>query len=138
MSTANPRRSRARRWLLRLSLGTAAACVVTCGTWSLVRARVGDPAAQLSDHWYAGHRVLDRHGQLLRELPSDTGVRGQPIELAAIGPRLIQSTLLALVDRRRAGLPEARGTALLVHLAHNLGALEAGQISRLHGHGCAS
>jgi len=93
MSTANPRRSRARRWLLRLSLGTAAACVVTCGTWSLVRARVGDPAAQLSDHWYAGHRVLDRHGQLLRELPSDTGVRGQPIELAAIGPRLIQSTL---------------------------------------------
>ncbi|HEY0133031.1 MAG TPA: penicillin-binding protein 1C [Nannocystis sp.] len=87
------RQSRLRRWTLRLSLGTVAACAVTCGTWSLVRARVGDPAAQLDDRWHAGHRVLDRRGQLLRELPSDTGVRGQPLELEAMGPRLIQATL---------------------------------------------
>ena len=91
MSTAKQRR--VRRWLLRLSLGTVAACAVTCGTWSLVRARVGDPTAQLQDRWHAGHRVLDRHGQLLRELPSDTGVRGQPLALEAMGPRVIQATL---------------------------------------------
>src|SRR5687767_5849009 len=84
---------RLRRWLLRLSLGTAVATAATCGTWSLVRARIGDPAAQLADHWHAGHRVLDREGRLLRELPSDAGLRGQPLELAAIGPRLIQATL---------------------------------------------
>jgi len=79
--------------MLRLSLGTAAAGVLTCGTWSLVRARLGDPAARLADGWHAGHRVLDRHGRLLRELTSDTGVRGQPLGLDEIGPRLVQATL---------------------------------------------
>ncbi len=90
---ASTRPRRLRRWMYRLSLGTAVAGALTCGTWSLVRARVGDPADRLADDWHAGHRVLDRHGQLLRELTSDTGVRGQPLELEAIGPRLIQATL---------------------------------------------
>ena len=58
-----------------------------------MRVRVGDPSDRLADDWHAGHRVLDRHGRLLRELTSDTGVRGQPLELDAIGPRLVQSTL---------------------------------------------
>lgn len=84
---------RFRRGLLRLSLGTAVAVAASCGAWSLVRARAGDPSAALADAWHAGHRVLDRHGQVLRELPSDAGLRGQPIELEAIGPRLVQATL---------------------------------------------
>ena len=91
-STVN-RLRRIRRGLLRLSLGTAVAVAASCGAWSLVRARAGDPSAALADPWHAGHRVLDRHGQVLRELPSDAGVRGQPIELEAIGPRLVQATL---------------------------------------------
>mgnify|MGYP001160338973 CR=1 FL=1 len=90
---ASTRPRRLRRWIFRLSLGTAVAGALTCGTWSLVRARVGDPADRLADDWHAGHRVLDRHGRLLRELTSDTGVRGQPLELEAIGPRLVQATL---------------------------------------------
>ena len=90
---APTRPRRLRRWLIRLSLGTAVACAATCGTWSLVRARIGDPADQLADRWYAGHRVLDREGRLLRELTSDTGVRGQPLELEEVGPRLVQATL---------------------------------------------
>ena len=79
--------------MYRLSLGTAVASALTCGTWSLVRARVGDPTDRLADSWHAGHRVLDREGRLLRELTSDIGVRGQPLDLAAIGPRLVQATL---------------------------------------------
>ena len=90
---APTRPRRLRRWLLRLSLGTAALCAATCGTWAVVRARAGDPAAQLADRWHAGHRVLDREGRLLRELTSDIGVRGQPLALEDIGPRLIQATL---------------------------------------------
>lgn len=90
---APTRARRLKRWIYRLSLGTAVAGALTCGTWSLVRARVGEPSDRLADEWHAGHRVLDRHGRLLRELTSDTGVRGQPLELEAIGPRLVQATL---------------------------------------------
>jgi penicillin-binding protein 1C len=86
-------RSRLRRWALRLSLGTVAVTALTCGGWSLVRARVGEPSAQLADAWHAGHRVLARDGRLLRELTSDAGLRGQPLALEAIGPRLVQATL---------------------------------------------
>ncbi len=89
---ATPRPRRLRRWLKRLSFGTVA-LAASCGTWSLVRARIGDPAAQLADPWHVGHRVLDRHGELLRELPSELDLRGQPLELPAIGPRLVQATL---------------------------------------------
>ena len=92
-TTTVTRLRRLRRGLLRLSLGTAVAVAASCGAWSLVRARAGDPAAALADRWHEGHRVLDRHGQLLRELPSEAGLRGQPLELEAIGPRLIQATL---------------------------------------------
>jgi penicillin-binding protein 1C len=84
---------RLRRGFLRLSFGTAIAVAASCGAWSLVRARSGDPAAALADTWHSGHRVLDRRGNVLRELPSGAGLRGQPIELEAIGPRLVQATL---------------------------------------------
>ena len=50
--------------MYRLSLGTAVAGALTCGTWSLVRARVGDPTDRLADSWHEGHRVLDREGRI--------------------------------------------------------------------------
>jgi len=94
MASPTPTRSsRLRRWTLRLSLGTALAAAATCGTWSLVRARAGEPSSKLTDSWHAGHRVLARDGRVLRELTSDLELRGQPLELDAIGPRLVQSTL---------------------------------------------
>src|SRR5690606_11620962 len=88
----HPRR---RRWLLGLSLGTLAIAALTCGTWSLVRARVGEPRAELADPWHEGHQVLDRHGRLLRELTSDLGLRGQPRQLDELGPRLLAATLVS-------------------------------------------
>lgn len=84
---------RARRWLLRLSLGAAAATTVTCATWSYVRTTVGEPSERIADAWHTGHRVLDRDGQVLRELTSDLELRGQPLLLADVGKRLVQSTL---------------------------------------------
>lgn len=84
---------RARRVLLRLSLGTAAITTATCATWSFVRDQVGDPSEHLTDTWHASHRILDRDGHLLRELTSNLDLRGVPLELDAVGPRMIQSTL---------------------------------------------
>lgn len=86
---------RTRRWLLGLSLGTLAITALTCGTWSLVRARAGEPSAALADTWHEGHRILDRRGRILRELTSDLGLRGQPRDLDAIGPRLVVATLVS-------------------------------------------
>jgi penicillin-binding protein 1C len=88
-------RPRLRRWLLGLSLGTVALTALTCGTWSLVRARVGEPSSALEDDWHEGHRILDRHGRLLRELTSDLGLRGQPRALDEIGERLVIATLVS-------------------------------------------
>lgn len=84
---------RLRRWLIGLSLGTASLAALTCGTWSIVRARVGEPSAELTDKWNEGHRVLDREGRLLREITSDLGLRGQPRELGELGPRIVAATL---------------------------------------------
>lgn len=92
-STTPTRSSRVKRRLLHLSLGTALISAATCGGWSLLRARAGDPADKIADRWHAGHRVLARDGRVLREMTSDLELRGQPLELDAIGPRLIQSTL---------------------------------------------
>lgn len=86
---------RIRRALLRLTLGTAAATVVTCGAWDLLRTDLGDPSKHLGDAWHTGHRVMGRDGRVLRELTSDLELRGQPLALADIGPRLIQSTLIS-------------------------------------------
>lgn len=84
---------RLRRWLIGLSLGTATLTALTCGTWSIVRARVGEPSAALADNWHEAHRVLDREGRLLREITSDLGLRGQPRALGDLGPRIVTATL---------------------------------------------
>lgn len=87
--------SRLRRWLLRLSLGTLVTAALTCGAWSLVRARAGEPSAELDEPWHEAHRVLDRRGRLLREITSDLGLRGQPKELGELGPRILEVTLVS-------------------------------------------
>lgn len=87
--------SRLRRWLFRLSLGTLGLCALTCGTWSLVRARVGEPSSELAERWHEGHRVLDREGRLLREITSDLGLRGQPKTVDELGPRIVAVTLVS-------------------------------------------
>ena len=84
---------RVRRLLLRLSIGAAAATTLTCAGWSYVRSQVGEPSSRIADTWHTGHRVLGRDGRVLRELTSDLELRGQPLELDAVGPRLIQATL---------------------------------------------
>lgn len=114
-------RPRLRRWLLGLSLGTLAIGALTCGTWSVIRARAGEPTAAMGDTWHEGHRVLDRRGRLLRELTSDLGLRGQPRELDDIGPRLLAATLVS-EDKTffdHDGLdPQAIARALLQSVRH--------------------
>ncbi len=85
----------ARLWLRRLALATTLGVVVGWVGWSAYRTRVGDPVALFDDDWYSGHRVTDRNGAILRELPAEDGRRGRPIALDDVGERLILSTLAA-------------------------------------------
>ena len=79
-----------RRPLVALSLVVAAMV-----GWLGYRAWVGDPQASLEDGWHAGHRIVDRDGSLLRELPSELGARGRPIALEQMGDRLVLATLVS-------------------------------------------
>ncbi len=91
-----PRRGRRRRLLLALlTLTVGTAWLGWAALWSWLRQEVDRPRASLQDDWYSGHRVLDREGQLLRELPAEHGRRGQPLPLTAIGARLITATVIA-------------------------------------------
>lgn len=63
--------------------------------WEWLRSEAGDPVESLEDDWHRGHRVLARDGSLLRELPSESGRRGQPLPLDEIGERLILTTLVS-------------------------------------------
>lgn len=63
--------------------------------WSWLRTEVDRPREALHDDWYSGHRVLDRDGRLLRELPGELGRRGQPLPLHEIGDRLVTATLIS-------------------------------------------
>lgn len=63
--------------------------------WSGYRSMVGHPIDALDDPWHVGHRIVDRHGQLLREQPGEHGRRGQPQSLEQMGDRLILATLAA-------------------------------------------
>ncbi len=93
------RRARRRR-RRRLVLGTltvlvGAAWLSWAAMWSWLRDEVDRPREALHDDWYSGHRVVDRHGELLRELPGEEGRRGRPVPLREIGPRLIIATLIS-------------------------------------------
>lgn len=82
---------RKERWLAGVTL----ALVVIAMGWHAYRGRVGDPTAKLSDPWNRGHRIVDREGALLRELPTTIGARGAPLPLEAIGDRLVVATLVS-------------------------------------------
>lgn len=63
--------------------------------WSQYRQSVGDPEPLLDDDWYTGHRIVDRDGTLLRELPTEYQRRGRPVTLDGAGKRVLLSTLAA-------------------------------------------
>lgn len=84
-----------RRWLRPIVVLLALVVVAGWAGWALYRSDVGDPAELLEDDWYSGHRVEDRDGTLLRELPTPQGRRGRPIPLSAVGERLVLATMVA-------------------------------------------
>ncbi len=83
-----------KRWqrLLMLASITAGAGALA---WHAGRGWLGDPAASLDEGWHRGHRIVDRNGAVLRELPSEIGARGQPIGLEEMGDRLVAATLVS-------------------------------------------
>ncbi|MCR9164994.1 MAG: penicillin-binding protein 1C [Nannocystaceae bacterium] len=85
----------ARLWMRRLALATALGMVVAWLGWRAYRAQAGDASALLEDDWYSGHRITDRDGVMLRELPAEDGRRGRPIPLEDVGERLVLATLAA-------------------------------------------
>ncbi len=76
-------------------MGTSAlGMLFALGGWQLLRDDVGAPSQEaLADAWHSGHRIVDREGKILRERPSEAGLRGRERDLEAVGPRLIQATL---------------------------------------------
>ncbi len=84
-----------RRWGARLTWLIVVTALLSWTSWRTFRADAGDPSTLLEDDWFSGHRIVDRHGTLLRELPGDEGRRGQPIPLAEVGDRLVLATLAA-------------------------------------------
>lgn len=90
----------ARRRRRRIGLAVTAtlvglAWISWAAMWSWLRQEVEHPGESLKDDWYSGHRVLDRQGRLLRELPGEEGRRGQPRSLDEIGDRLITATVVS-------------------------------------------
>jgi penicillin-binding protein 1C len=88
-------RQRRRRWiaagvtLTLLTLGLWAA-------WEYLKISSGEPAPEaLADPWFRGHRILDRNGIPLRELPAEEGRRGRWTTLPEIGDRITLATLAA-------------------------------------------
>jgi penicillin-binding protein 1C len=80
-----------KRRLLRALLAATVGLVA----WFGYRAWVGDPEPALDDGWHSGHRILDRDGRLLRELPSELGAKGHSIPLEEMGDRLVLATLVS-------------------------------------------
>jgi penicillin-binding protein 1C len=79
--------------LVMIALG----CLYTIGAvgWHRYRADAGEPSERLADDWFTGHRVLDRQGELLRELPTEDDRRGRALPLQDVGERMIVATLAA-------------------------------------------
>ncbi|HEU5076261.1 MAG TPA: transglycosylase domain-containing protein, partial [Polyangiaceae bacterium] len=88
-----PRRARLGAWL------ALALLVSSFLGWQLLGSLAGSPLAALADPWHREREVVDRRGQPLRRIPSSNGLRGSPLELEAMGDRLITATLVS-EDRR--------------------------------------
>jgi penicillin-binding protein 1C len=87
------------RWRARLPaitrrrLAVAAAILLAPWlAWRAFRASVGAPSLDAS-RFAEGTRVLARDGRELGERPSRAGLRGRPVHLADVGPRLVAATL---------------------------------------------
>jgi penicillin-binding protein 1C len=104
--------------LRRRALLALAAALLAWGGWHLYRAGAGEPTAQLGARWHESTKILDRHGRVLRDLPSDLGVRGEPLALEAIGDRLMLATLAA-EDKRFFDHGGVDGAAVLRALGQN-------------------
>lgn len=63
--------------------------------WLGLRAEAGEPTAALDDTWHDAPRIVDRHGAVLRVVPTDHARRGQPVALDEIGHRLLTATLVS-------------------------------------------
>lgn len=87
-------RARLRRLTLVL-LAAGVAWVVATLLWARWRSDVGDPQVALADDWWSGHRIEARDGTVLRELSNEHMRRGQPVELDAVGERMVAATLAA-------------------------------------------
>ena len=88
-------RRRRRRWLAA-GIGLLLAVVGFALGWQYLRTESGEPApAALEDPWFRGHRIVDRNGTVLRELPAEEGRRGRWTTLPDIGDRITLATLAA-------------------------------------------
>jgi penicillin-binding protein 1C len=83
-----------KRRVIKACVAAAAAVGIALG-WQSYRASAGEPSEHLSDAWHEGHRVLDRRGNLLRELSSEAGQRGRSLPLEAVGERLVLATIVS-------------------------------------------
>ncbi len=78
--------------LAALALGLAILWVA----WRGFRHACGSPAVSLGDDaWTRGTQVLARDGRLLGERPSPEGLRGRPVPLEDVSPRLLDATLVS-------------------------------------------
>ena len=84
-----------RRIALLVVLGLGATYALAAALWHHYRADIGDPSGQLADDWFTGHRIVDRRGELLRELPTEDNRRGRTVSLEEAGERTILATLAA-------------------------------------------
>jgi len=101
-ASEQPERRSARRsvrWRRRAKFAAVAlgAWLIAIWMWSSLRERIGRPELEGSsvDAWHVGHRIVDRKGNLLRELPTDHGRRGRPLDLEAMGSRVVTATVVS-------------------------------------------
>lgn len=99
LAATRARRSRRRRVVAALAVLVGVAWLSWASFWSWLRDEVDRPRDELHDDWYSGHRVLDRQGRLLRELPGELGRRGQPLPLAELGERIVVTTRVSEDER---------------------------------------
>lgn len=90
----SPRHQRWRRRAKFVAVGLLA-WLVAVGAWWSLREGIGAPDPATADAWHQGHRIVDRNGQLLRELPTDHGRRGRPMSLEALGARVVTTTIVS-------------------------------------------
>ncbi len=83
-----------RRLLAGLALAGLTLTAAGVGGWHLFRADAGEPSTALGDAWHHAHRFVARDGRLLRERPSEIGLRGRERPLEEFGARMVAATLV--------------------------------------------